>query len=128
MVTLLTGKRNKKFVPKKRKKVKAANCIFLTEERICQNKESHKYLSKCFEATYCTYRIKEKNQKVGKKNNVVTSENYKSYRKKGLQITHCIFGKGQIESVKGKHAVVQFEKGQKIELDLEYCANNKIIY
>lgn len=42
------------------KKVKAANCIYLTEDRECQNKKSPNYLAKCFAASYCTFKVKEK--------------------------------------------------------------------
>lgn len=36
-----------------KKKAKASNCIYLTEDRICKNKKSEYYLSKCFVASYC---------------------------------------------------------------------------
>ena len=42
------------------KKTKAADCIYLTETRICHNKKAPHYLAKCFAATYCTYKVKEK--------------------------------------------------------------------
>lgn len=43
-----------------RKKQKAANCKYLSNNRICRNEKSPCYLGKCFEATWCTYRVKEK--------------------------------------------------------------------
>ena len=42
------------------KKTKAADCIYLTESRECQNKKSPHYLAKCFAASYCTFKVKEK--------------------------------------------------------------------
>ena len=42
------------------KKAKAADCIYLTENRECQNKKSPNYLAKCFAASYCTFKVKEK--------------------------------------------------------------------
>lgn len=41
------------------KKAKAADCIYLTENRECQNKKSPHYLAKCFAASYCTFKVKE---------------------------------------------------------------------
>ena len=42
------------------KKEKAADCIYLTEARECQNKKSPHYLAKCFAASYCTFKVKAK--------------------------------------------------------------------
>lgn len=44
----------------KPKKKKAADCIYLTENRECQNKKSPDYLSKCFAASYCTFKVRSK--------------------------------------------------------------------
>ena len=41
------------------KKEKAANCIYLTTDRICQNKESVYYTQKCFAASYCPLKLKK---------------------------------------------------------------------
>ena len=45
------------------KKEKAADCIYLTNDRICEHKESPYYLSKCFVASYCPKRITSKGEK-----------------------------------------------------------------
>ena len=51
------------------KKEKAADCIFLTTERTCQNKESYHYLAKCFVASDCPLRVKSKDaEEYAKKN------------------------------------------------------------
>ena len=50
------------------KKEKAADCIFLTTDRICQNKESYHYLAKCFVASNCPLRVKEKDAEEYEKN------------------------------------------------------------
>lgn len=42
------------------KKSKPADCIYLNEKRECQNKKSPNYLAKCFAASYCTFKVKEK--------------------------------------------------------------------
>ncbi len=42
------------------KKEKAADCVYLTTDRICQNKQSYYYLAKCFSASSCPLRMKEK--------------------------------------------------------------------
>lgn len=47
-----------------KKKVKAADCIYLTESRICLNKACHLYGEKCFEATHCKYRVRDGEQPV----------------------------------------------------------------
>ena len=41
-----------------KKKDKAANCIYLDEDRICNNKDSVVYLEKCFRASWCQLRTK----------------------------------------------------------------------
>lgn len=43
-----------------RKKTKAADCIYLDQNRICHCKRSPWYTSKCFEATTCTFRERDK--------------------------------------------------------------------
>lgn len=125
MVLLITGKKNSKFIPRVRKKKKAANCIFLTEDRKCTNKKSPRYCEKCFEATYCTYRIKEKDN--GSLKNNSEADVLRRYRNVGLWITHNFFGRGQIVSVKGVHAIVRFDEGKEVEINLEYCIKNNVI-
>ena len=87
MVLLLTGKKNSKFIPRIKKKKKAANCIFLTTKRVCTNKESYKYTCKCFIASYCPLRIKEK-PKITPNENKSELEIIKKYRNSGVCITH----------------------------------------
>lgn len=125
MVLLVTGKKNSKFIPRVKKKKKAANCIFLTVDRKCTNKKSPRYCEKCFEATYCTYRIKEKINSVSEDNSEVNE--LKKYRKVGLWITHNFFGRGQIISVKGVHAIIRFNEGKEVEINLEHCIKNNVI-
>lgn len=40
------------------KKEKAADCIYLTKDRICRNRSCIKNGEKCFVATHCKYRVK----------------------------------------------------------------------
>ena len=126
MVLLLTGKKNSKFIPRIKKKKKAANCIFLTTNRVCTNKESYKYTCKCFIASYCPLRIKEK-PKITPNENKRELEIIKKYRNIGVCITHNFYGKGQIIEVRGNHITVKFETGKKAEMNLEYCIKNNII-
>ena len=42
------------------KKEKAADCIYLDKNRICRKKSCHLNGEKCFVATHCKYRVKEK--------------------------------------------------------------------
>lgn len=42
------------------KREKSADCIYLTETRECRNKKSPHYLAKCFAASYCTFKVREK--------------------------------------------------------------------
>lgn len=51
----------------KPKKKKAADCIYLTDSRECQNKASPCYLAKCFMASYCTFKVKAKDATVVQK-------------------------------------------------------------
>lgn len=44
------------------KKEKAADCIYLTNDRICQHKQSYYYLSKCFSASCCPLRKREREE------------------------------------------------------------------
>lgn len=46
-----------------RKKEKAADCIYLDEDRICNCKKCMYYLGKCFYSTHCPFREKEKKAK-----------------------------------------------------------------
>lgn len=41
-------------------KAKASNCVYLSEDRVCHNKKSPDYLAKCFAASYCTFKEREK--------------------------------------------------------------------
>ena len=45
------------------KKKKPADCVYLNSKRECENKKCPLYLGKCFEASFCQYRVREnKNQ------------------------------------------------------------------
>ena len=51
------------------KKEKAVDCIYSTDDRICQNKKCYYYLSKCFNSSNCSFRLKEKAAEAIKKKN-----------------------------------------------------------
>ena len=41
------------------KKEKPADCIHMTESRICQNNKCPEYLRKCYVSSVCKFKIKE---------------------------------------------------------------------
>lgn len=43
------------------KKEKAADCVYLTKDRICRNSKCFKNGEKCFVATRCKYRVRAEN-------------------------------------------------------------------
>ena len=45
------------------KKKKAANCIYMMDDRTCRCKESVYYMEKCFISSYCPHRVKEEKPK-----------------------------------------------------------------
>ena len=47
-----------------RKKEKTADCKYLDENRMCLNGKSPCFMSKCFEATMCIYRVREYNSEI----------------------------------------------------------------
>ena len=61
-----------------RKKEKAANCIYLTNNRICECKKSVYYLEKCFDSTHCPHRVKEENPKTKTESKTTVSAPAKS--------------------------------------------------
>jgi hypothetical protein len=50
------------------KKDKPADCIYLDENRECHNKNSPNYLAKCFAASYCTFKVRDKSAASSKPN------------------------------------------------------------
>lgn len=45
------------------KKEKAADCIYLSKDRICQKRGCERHDEKCFDATVCRHRVREKDAK-----------------------------------------------------------------
>ena len=43
-----------------RKKEKAADCIYLSEDRICRKRGCERHDEKCFDAKFCRHRVREK--------------------------------------------------------------------
>lgn len=90
-----------------RKKKKAANCKYLTNSRMCKNEKSPCYLAKCFEATWCTYRVKEKQvpsekqqeNPIASTNNKKNQDKYKGIKcslPMGIEITNKKKSKGKL--------------------------------
>ena len=56
------------------KKEKAVDCVYSTDDRICQNKKSFYYLSKCFNSSNCSLKLKEKEAKAIKRKNEIEKQ------------------------------------------------------
>ena len=103
------------------KKEKAANCVYLTTDRICENKKSYNYLEKCFIASTCPLRVKEKKAEISKKNMEEPAPQKQSPEKKikcslpmGCRMCSNKFGQGRYVDYKedGMIISVQFEGGK----------------
>lgn len=76
------------------KKEKAADCIYLTTERECQNKKCPNYFSKCFDATGCGYRVKEKDKNITKNDDAKKTLSVETPKIKSIVNTKCSVPKG----------------------------------
>lgn len=89
-----------------RKKEKTADCKYLDEHRMCLNVKSPCFMSKCFEATMCTYRVRENNLEVEdlKHNNKPNAKKQVKKKKQtctlpiGCKIKHDNYGIGKLVS------------------------------
>ena len=109
-----------------KKKAKAADCIFLTTNRICQNKTCNQYLSKCFVATNCPFRIKsterekiikEQQLRVAAKKpleEIPTYKNIKCSIPCDCRIYSEKFGKGRFQSFDTDTRIVTVKFGEKM--------------
>lgn len=105
------------------KKKKAADCIYLTMGRTCQNNESPLYLSKCFVSTSCKYRVKEK-EKYEHLNKITKIEAPKKEKivaincsiNKGCPIYSPSYGKGKFISYDAEKMIISIEFDGKIRL------------
>lgn len=132
--TFKTGSMNQ---PKKK-----TTCIYLDETRICRCKKCPRYTEKCFEATWCTYKIKGKYQSSSKKKKHSPARGKKSSPKTKKIILsdeqallktqlckvektvyHTRYGKGKVISYSEDQIVVLFDVGEKI-LDLDTVVYN----
>lgn len=79
------------------KKKKAADCIYLTTDRICECKESEYYLSKCFVASYCPKRITSTGEKAKTAKKAPVNQNKKQIVQKqqkcSLPLNSLIYSK-----------------------------------
>ena len=83
------------------KKSKAADCIYLTENRECQNKKSPHYLSKCFAASYCTFKVKENAELSGKYTRLSTEKYGGMLMGTWLDRPLSVAGRVMVETEKG---------------------------
>lgn len=92
-------------------KEKAADCIYLNAERICRNKESPMYDRKCFVASCCSFRIREKVE--SELSMASSSSSHKKKRvictlTKGTKVRHKIQGEGNFLLYENDRIYVQF--------------------
>lgn len=101
------------------KKEKAADCAFLTQERICQNKKSAQYLTKCFIASICPHRMTQNKfeiQEIAKKVGQKAVDAYAGIRCSipiGCPIFSEKFGKGNLVSFETSKRVFSVKFGEK---------------
>lgn len=107
------------------KKEKAADCIYLTTDRICQNKESQWYLGKCFIARDCPCRVREKEaQEIAKRNALMDSKPAKPKKQQIKKIKcsipmKCImynksYGNGRLVGYDENSMIISVRFGEKI--------------
>ena len=99
-----------------RKKKKAANCVFQTGSRICENEKSPCYLGKCFEATWCTYRIKEKNfssREPGQSKDIARNNKPKKDKYKGIKCS-LPMGIEVYNKKKSKGKLIKYDREKRI--------------
>ena len=101
------------------KKEKAANCIYLDNNRICYCKDSDNYMEKCFRASYCPHRKKENKFKTNhtnaiNSNNTQNKQTGSTYNKaikcslpKNARIFHKIYGYGIFIEYDGKTNIIK---------------------
>lgn len=96
-----------------RKKAKAADCIYLTEDRICINSKCVQYGEKCFVATYCPYRIKEKKPEKPQNASVAVKHivQIACTIPKGAELFNQIYGKGIFLSYESKFRIISVRFG-----------------
>ena len=128
-----------------KKKRKAADCVFLDTNRICNNYESWNYLAKCFDASHCPIRKreaeeKERNKKIEgtkpkdpqERNNRSTTSNSKAskenktevHNKKcsiplGTVVEHKEYGRGEFISFDAKKGYIKI-RFNNIDVEFDY--------
>jgi len=105
------------------KKEKAANCKYLDRDRICQNKNSEVYMTKCFRASWCTLRIKEKLP-------IETDSSKLTKKEKRIISIRCSLPKGTPVTMisNGKHGTfVSFDK-EKMYVTVLFDKEAKFVY
>ena len=106
-----------------RKKEKAADCAFLTVDRICQNNKSINYLSKCFVASDCPLKLKQEEflkRTENKQRNIASSKNQQI---KGIKCSlpkNCVMfnnhlGKGRFVGYDEKNMFISVRFGESIK-------------
>lgn len=102
------------------KKDKAADCIYLTTDRICRNKKSLNYLAKCFVASCCPLRVKDNSpEKASEKSS--NNKYLESYKKPQIKMIQCSLPpKCDIYSKKyGRGEFVEYNK-EKMTISVQF--------
>ena len=102
-----------------RKKEKTTDCKFLDGNRICKNGKSPCYMSKCFEATMCTYRIRERNDDMDymqyKSKKITKQTSQKKIQRcslpKGSKVQHATYGIGKLIDYDKEKSLVTIKFG-----------------
>lgn len=101
-----------------KKKGKAADCIYLTTDRMCQNKKSTQYLNKCFIASSCPVRKRE-NEISLKETKVNNSQKIKKINCT-LPVNCSMFserlGKGKYVGYNEEQMIISVQFGDKTKL------------
>ena len=106
-----------------RKKEKAADCIYLTTDRICQNKKSIQYLGKCFIASDCPLRLRQAQaNEIERRKTLLSAQQKKEPKIISIQCTlpkRCYvfsktFGKGKYIEYNEESMIIAVKFGEKI--------------
>ena len=103
-----------------KKKSKAADCIYLTANRVCQNSKAMCYMEKCFEASVCPFRVKEKDASESKQVVIEVPKTEKIVSiecsiHKNCPIYSEKFGKGKFKSFNPDTMHIEVQFGESVK-------------
>ena len=103
------------------KKTKAADCYYLDGKRTCNNKKCPQYWLQCFDATHCSFRLREKDaERLEKKDSDLSVAAMISHIKKigctlpiGCPIYSKAFGEGKLVEYNETSKTIRVAFGEK---------------